>query len=137
LALERAGGAEVDRLAATTVVGGLEQVDPRVVRDALAAKFGIVRGEPVRVIVMNGVRRGWVPEAVADELIAAGYRVSAFGPARGSNHKTTVVYASSEDAVPHAEAIRDALGTGRVMLSRIPSGLGDVTIVTGKDIART
>jgi hypothetical protein len=32
-----------------------------------------------------------------------------------------------------AERVRDALGVGRVVLSRVPLGIVDVTVVVGRD----
>jgi hypothetical protein len=128
--------AEVVRLESELIEGGLQQADPVVIRQTLANSFGIVHGEPVRVIVLDGVTTPMVGEEVANELIPEGYRVSAFGEARTIRRESTVIFASIRDVLPHAEHIRDVLGVGRVALSRSPSGLGDITIVIGRDFSR-
>ena len=128
----KAHDATVTTLEADTIEGGLQMVGPQVVRTAMAGSFGVVHGDPTRVIVLEGAGES-VAEDVTNALIPAGYQISAYGDARGKNHDTTIVYASMKAAVPHAEAIAEALGVGRVMMSRSVSGLGDVTVLVGKD----
>jgi hypothetical protein len=46
---------------------------------------------------------------------------------------TTDVIANGDENLAAAKAARKALGVGRVGVSQVPSGLGDITIVVGKD----
>jgi hypothetical protein len=62
--------------------------------------------------------------------------VAAFGPARGVNHNTTLIIASVDGALPQAERMQKVLGVGRVFLGGQESGIGDITVIIGKDALR-
>lgn len=113
--------------------GGLLRPDDQGIRNMLATSFGVDRPIPFGVIVLNGTRRPVAADSVAEKLVPAGYRVTAFGPARGINHQTTLVIASDEDSLPQAERMLKILGVGKVFLGGPQSGIGDITVVIGKD----
>jgi hypothetical protein len=116
----------------TTVVGGSTTVASLADLDTLMSRsFGTK--PPTPVIVQNGSGFAGVGETVADLLVPAGFRVVVSENATTFNHPHTTIIANGSDKVGEAKGVRHALGVGRVRLSRVPSGVGDVTIVVGKD----
>lgn len=97
----------------------------------LAERFGLE--PPDRVIVQNGTGEPGIGEVAASRLIPAGFRVVISGNADSFDHRVTQVIAEGGDHVDEAERARRALGVGRIALSQVPSGIGDITIVVGKD----
>jgi hypothetical protein len=116
--------------------GGYLRPDNPGIRSMLATTFGIDRPQPFSVIVLNGTTRPTAADGVTEKLVPAGYRVTAFGPARGVNHKTTLIIASVDNALPQAERLQKVLGVGRVFLGGQESGIGDITVIIGKDALR-
>ncbi len=88
---------------------------------------------PTPVIVQNGSGVPGVGQEVARLLIPAGFRVVRSEDAASQGHATTEVVAMGETAVPAARRARRALGIGRVGVTGVPSDVGDITIVVGKD----
>jgi hypothetical protein len=92
------------------------------------------RGRP-RVQVLNGTGAVGVAQAVTLRLVASPVRarVAYTGNADSFGHDETqvVFYDRKDQAI--AERVRDALGVGRVVLSRVPLGIVDITVVVGGD----
>jgi hypothetical protein len=88
---------------------------------------------PVPAIVQNGSGKPGVGEAVAVQIIPAGFRVVLSQNAQSFDLGTTKVFAHGVDHEAEAEAVRKALGIGRVRVAAVPSNVGDITIVVGKD----
>jgi hypothetical protein len=55
------------------------------------------------------------------------------GNAASFNHATTEITANGAKNVGVARRLRKVLGVGRVTFSRVPSDVGDITVVVGKD----
>jgi hypothetical protein len=66
-------------------------------------------------------------------LIPAGFRIVVSENAATFDHRRTLVVASSPDDGAAAERAQAALGVGTVSVSGAATGVGDVTIVVGKD----
>jgi LytR cell envelope-related transcriptional attenuator/LytR_cpsA_psr family len=90
-------------------------------------------GSPVPVIVENGVGVPGLGEDVAAMLLPEGYRVVVSQNAEPFGYERTQVVANGHAALADARRIREALGVGRVGVSRVPSGIGDITIIVGED----
>jgi len=84
--------------------------------------------------VQNGSGEPGVGEAVAERIIPAGYRVvlSQNAP-QGFHVPRTDIMANGPDHEAEARAVQEALGVGRVRVAAVPSNVGDITIVVGKD----
>jgi hypothetical protein len=130
--LDQAAGAQVLAMPTTVVGGSSTTVASLPDLDTLMNQtFGTKA--PAPVIVQNGSGFAGVGETVADLLVPAGFRVVVSENANTFNHSHTTIIANGSDMVVMARGVRGALGVGRVRLSRVPSGVGDVTIVVGKD----
>lgn len=90
-------------------------------------------GLPVPVIVENGVGAPGLGEDVAAMLLPEGFRVVVSQNAEPFGYERTKVVANGSAALDDAQRIREALGVGRVGVSRVPSGIGDITIIVGED----
>jgi hypothetical protein len=97
----------------------------------LQERFGIE--PPTPAIVQNGSGEPAVGEAVARKLLPEGFRIVLSGNAESFDHRRTDVLAEGTEHIGAARRARRALGVGRVALSQVPSGIGDITIVVGKD----
>ena len=84
-------------------------------------------------IVQNGSGEPGVGEAVAVRIIPAGFRVVLSQNAERFDVTRTEVFANGAAHEEEARAIKAALGVGRVRVSAVPSNVGDITIVVGKD----
>jgi hypothetical protein len=87
-------------------------------------------------VVVNGSGAPGVGESVAARIIPAGFRVVVSQNAQRFDKRTTAIIASGDDHIDEAQRVRDALGLGQVQVTKVPSGLADVTIVVGKDYGR-
>jgi hypothetical protein len=85
------------------------------------------------VIVQNGVGAPGLGQEVAAILLPHGFRVVLSQNADVFGYEQTRVIANGDAAVADARRIRKALGVGRVRLSQVPSGIGDITIIVGED----
>jgi LytR cell envelope-related transcriptional attenuator len=129
--LRGARGAALATFPTTTVAGTVTvPLQPDLDR-AVAAAFGV--RTPVPVIVENGVGTPGLGEDIAAALLPLGFRVVLSQNADLFGYERTRVVANSDDAIGDAHRIREALGVGRVRLSQVPSGIGDITIVVGED----
>ncbi len=88
---------------------------------------------PTPAIVQNANGAPGVGEAVARAVVPAGFRVALSQNAQSFDQPTTEVIANGDEHVAAARRARQALGIGRVQASQVPSGIGDITIVVGKD----
>ena len=121
--------------------GDLYEVD----HDALAALMvelspapaGAVDGERISVQLLNGAGVPGLAQRVTPVLVAAGAEVKLVGNADRFDYATTQVVYYARDRRAAAEAVRDALGVGDVVLSRQPLGVVDVTVVVGTDYTGT
>jgi LytR cell envelope-related transcriptional attenuator/LytR_cpsA_psr family len=126
-----AAGAEV-QVAPTEVVGGTAIVVKQPDLDDLVGRvFGTP--EPIPALVQNGTGRPSVGEAVAHDLLPAGFRIVLSENASSFDHPSTTITANGEAHIDDANAAKRALGVGDVRVSQVPSGLADVTIVVGRD----
>jgi hypothetical protein len=128
---EAAAGARVQPfptrvVGGTAVVPGYGAIDERV-----AETWGGRR--PAPAILQNGNGRPGSGEQAAELLVPAGFRVTLSQNADRFDYPFTQVVANGEDHVGEARRARRALEVGRVGVSGVPSGIGDITIVVGKD----
>jgi hypothetical protein len=110
----------------TAVVPGYGAIDERV-----SETWGGRR--PTPAILQNGNGRPGSGEQAAELLVPAGFRVTLSQNADGFDYPFTQVVANGENHVGEARRARRALEVGRVGVSGVPSGIGDITIVVGKD----
>ena len=116
----------------TKTVAGTTLVTAQPEFDALMKRtFGTA--VPVPVIVENGSGRPGIGEAVARRILPAGFRVVISENAPTFGVVRTTITANGRDHVGQARRLRHELGVGRVRLSRVPSGIGDITVVVGRD----
>ena len=113
-------------VAGTVVVAAQPDLD-----DLVTEAFGTE--VPVPAIVQNGNGTPGVGEKVGRRIIPAGFRIVLSQNAATFGLATTDVIANGEANLAAAHEARDALGVGRVGVSQVPSGIGDITIVVGKD----
>jgi LytR cell envelope-related transcriptional attenuator len=129
--LRGARGAAVAAFPTTSVAGSVTvPLQPDLDR-AVAQRFGF--GTPVPVIVQNGSGAPGLGQEVAAVLLPLGFRVVLSQNANEFGYERTRVIANSDGALADARRIRRALGVGRVGVSQVPSGLGDITIIVGED----
>jgi hypothetical protein len=88
---------------------------------------------PTPAIVQNGNGAPGVGESVARAIIPAGFRVTLSQNAQTFDQATTEVIANGNEYLGAARRAWKALGVGQVQASQVPSGIGDITIVVGKD----
>ena len=135
-----AKGSAVQQVPVEDLGGDLQdpliKADPEELPGFVSAAFGEGRGETVPVIVVNGNGEPGVGESVAAKIVPAGFRVVLSQNADRFDHETTAVIASGDEHLDAARRVQEALGVGEVQVTRVPSGLADVTIVVGKDYGR-
>jgi LytR cell envelope-related transcriptional attenuator len=98
----------------------------------MAARFGVKR-TPVPVIVQNGAGPAGLGEDVGRLIIMKGFRVTLSQNAVTFDQEVTRIVALGEEHLRDARRIRAALGIGRIAVSQVASGVGDVQIEIGKD----
>jgi hypothetical protein len=126
-----ARGAAAAAFPTTSVAGSVTvPLQPELDR-AVAQRFGF--GKPVPVIVQNGAGAPGLGQDVAAALLPLGFRVVLSQNADVFGYDRTRVIANGAAAVPDARRIQEALGVGRVRVSQVPSGIGDITIIVGED----
>jgi hypothetical protein len=129
--LRAARGAGVTLPPTRQVAGTVTVPDQPAFDEYLGQWFGTE--PPIPAIVQNGSGEPAIGEAVARKLIPAGFRIVLSGNAVSFDHRVTDVLAEGPEHVEAARRARRALGVGRVGLSQVPSGIGDITVVVGKD----
>jgi len=113
---------EVDHDAVATLVAELAPVRPPV-----------AEGGRIAVQLLNGAGVPGLAQRVTPVLVGAGAEVKLVGNADRFDYATTQVVYYDRDRRAAAEAVRDALGVGEVVLSRQRLGVVDVTVVVGTD----
>ena len=125
------GGAQIE-IMPTQIVGGAALIPAQPDLDELMGQlFGTPM--PVRAEVQNGNGEPGVGEEVGAQLIPAGFRIVLSVNADTFEHRTTEVIAAGTENEPAAQDAKKALGVGKVIVSQVPSGLADVTVIVGKD----
>jgi hypothetical protein len=130
-ALTQARGARSQRAPTQRIEGRLTVPAQPEFDRWVGERFGLPT--PIRVIVQNGAGEPGIGEAVARLLLPSGFRVVLSGNAESFDHPRTDVIAEGPEHVDAAREARRLLGVGRISLSQVPSGVGDITIVVGKD----
>jgi hypothetical protein len=130
--LAAAHGARPTALPVTSV-GGLVQAPDLSAIDTLARTSLGSRVVPVPVLVQNGNGVPGVGAYVATRLIPAGFRVVLSTNAQSFSVQRTAIMALGSEWAGVAKRARRALGVGAVTVSSVPSGVGDVKIIVGKD----
>jgi hypothetical protein len=130
--LRRAGGAELATMPIKIAAARVRVPDYDEL-DALMAERFAVKRTPTRVIVQNGVGTPGLGESVGRLLIPRGFRITLSQNAATFDHATTEIIAILRENVDAARRARSALGVGDIAVTRVPSGIGDVMIVVGKD----
>ena len=100
--------------------------------DLMAERFG-VRRTPVPVIVQNAAGTAGVGESVGRMIIGRGFRITLSQNAETFDQDETQIVALGEDNLRVARRVHAALGVGRIAVSQVASGIGDVQIIVGKD----
>jgi hypothetical protein len=86
-----------------------------------------------RVQILNGTGAIGASPRVAKKLVPAGARVVLSGNADSFAYAQTQIVFYDRSQQQAAERIRQALGTGRLVLSRQPLDVVDVTVIIGRD----
>ena len=92
-----------------------------------------VSPERIRVQILNGTGAIEAAPRVTKRLVPAGARVVLSGNADSFAYAQTQIVFYDRSKQQAAERIRQSLGTGRLVLSRQPLDVVDVTVVVGKD----
>ena len=92
-----------------------------------------VSPDRIRVQILNGTGAIGSSPRVARRLVPAGARVVLSGNADSFAYAQTQIVFYDRSRQQAAERVRQALGTGRLVLSRQPLDVVDVTVVIGKD----
>lgn len=100
--------------------------------ELMAERFGVKR-MPVPVIVQNAVGTAGVGEAVGRLIIARGFRITLSQNAVAFDKDVTEIVALGQEHLADARRVKAALGVGRIAVSQVASGIGDVQIIVGKD----
>jgi hypothetical protein len=129
--LDDAAGATVIPIPTATVAGSTTVAAQPDLDELMTKTFGT--RPPVSVIVQNGSGFAGVGALVAQKILPAGFRVVMSENASTFDHPVTTIVANGVDNVPASRRLRRALGVGLIRLSRVPSGIGDITVVVGKD----
>lgn len=125
------GAAQVE-IMPTQVVGGTALITAQPdLDDQMTRLFGTP--VPIRAEVRNGNGRPGVGEAVGVHLIPAGFRIVLSENADTFDHQTTQIIAAGTENAGAADQAQSALGVGKVIVSQVPSGLADVTVIVGAD----
>ncbi len=132
--LARSQGANVVTFPTKLSVGRVQIPDLTALDRLMVEDFGVT-APPVPVFVLNGSGAASVGEAVAQLIVPAGFRVVISQNADRFTKPHTQVIAAGEEHLADARRVRQALGVGRVAVTRVPSGVADVTIVVGKDFS--
>ena len=100
--------------------------------ELMVERFGVKRA-PVPVIVQNAAGTAGIGESVGRLIIARGFRITLSQNAEAFDQDETQIVALGEENLQDARRVRSALGVGRIAVSQVASGIGDVQIIVGKD----
>ena len=106
------------------------------VNEIIPFPISAVDGSLPRVRLLNGVGDLELTKAAARELSRAGAHITRIGNAAEFGWETTKVAYHDTGFVPHAEALRDALGTGTVIAEELPDISVDITVTFGADFSQ-
>lgn len=127
-----AGGPAHVEIMPTQVVGGSATIPAQPDLDDLMTElFGTK--PPARAEVRNGNGEPGVGASIGALLIPAGFRVVLSENADTFDHQTTQIIADGPDNEQAAALAHDAIGVGKIIVSQVPSGLADVTVIVGHD----
>jgi hypothetical protein len=132
--LDRARGARLETMPIVIAAARVRVPDYEELDALMAERFGVKR-TPTPVIVQNGAGTPGLGESVGRLLIPRGFRITLSQNAVTFDHTNTDIIAILRPSVAAARRAQAALGVGEVTVSRVPSGIGDVMIVVGKDFA--
>jgi hypothetical protein len=128
---EAARGAQVVEVPTTEVAGTVHVAQYEELDAIMEESFGV--GPPTSAIVQNGNGAPGVGEAVGALIIPAGFRITLSQNAQTFDIETTDIFANGPANQGAAKRAHKALGVGRWRVTQVPSGIGDITIVVGKD----
>ena len=106
------------------------------VREVIPFPISAVDGSQPNVRLLNGVGDLGLTTTAARELSRAGARITRIGNAAEFGWETTKVAYHDTGFAPHAEALRDALGTGTVIAEELPDISFDITVTFGADFSQ-
>ena len=129
--LDAASGAAVEIPPVARVGETAAVLDQPPADDLVRELFGV--RAPTPIVVQNGNGQPNVGEVVASHLLPEGFRVVLSQNADTFRHRQTEIAATAGEFADEAEQVRELLGVGRVVVSQVPSGLADITIVVGRD----
>jgi hypothetical protein len=132
--LDRALGARLETMPIVIAAARVRVPDYQELDALMGERFGVKRA-PTPVIVQNGAGTPGLGESVGRLLIPRGFRITLSQNAATFDHETTDIIAILRPSVEAARRAQAALGVGEVTVSKVPSGIGDVMIVVGKDFA--
>jgi hypothetical protein len=120
----------------TTDDGELYQVDQAELRDMVKAVFPGTRPGAAtrpRLQVLNGTGSVGLAQKASDKLGPAGVEIKLTGNAGRLDYEESqiVFYRRGDEAV--AQRVQKALGVGRLVFSRTPIDVVDVTVIVGRD----
>lgn len=118
-------------------VGDQQYYEPQrdQVADLLLQWWGVKASEQKstpRVIVYNGVGTPGLAGQAAQQLIRTGFRIVNSGNADNFDHATTQIYLY-HGTQADAQAVRDALGVGQIVVQSAPQQLTDMIVIIGAD----
>jgi hypothetical protein len=132
--LDGAKGGRLETLPVRVAAATLRVPDYLALDELMVARFGVKR-MPVPVIVQNAAGGPGVGEAIGRLIIGHGFRITLSQNAETFDREKTQIVALGEGHVREARRLGAALGVGRIAVSQVASGIGDIQIVVGKDFA--
>lgn len=126
----------VQSLGATPEDGELYQVDDPAVRELVSTLFpGRESGAVARprLQILNGTGAVGLAQQVSDRLLPLGIEVKLTGNAGRLDYQETQIVFYRRDDEEVAQRVQKALGVGRLVLSRNPLDVVDVTVIVGRD----
>ena len=108
----------------------------RQVNEIIPFPISAVDGSLPRVRLLNGIGDLELTKTAARELSRAGAHITRIGNAAEFGWETTRVAYHDTGFAPHAEAFRDALGTGAVIAEELPDISVDITVTFGADFSQ-
>jgi len=126
---------QADTLGLGTTAGELYQVSSKELERFLASTYPGAEAPADRpqAQVLNGTGGVEVTAHAAERLVPAGIRVALTGNAPRFDYKVTQIVFYDEEQEDIAREAQEALGVGRLVLSRRPLDVVDVTIIIGAD----
>ena len=107
----------------------------QLVREVIPFPILASNGSLPSVRLLNGVGNLELTKTAARELSRAGAQITRIGNAAEFGWETTKVAYHDVGFAAHAEAYRDALGTGSVIAEELPNASADITVTFGADFS--